>query len=331
MKLSSTLIIAVLVVLVLLAYWSTYEVGFNQVAVKTRFGQQVAVIDQPGVGFHWPIAEKITTYDKRLQTLDTPETEVKTVDGKNIIVGAYAVWTIEDPRKFQVSVGDIRNAENQMRSRLSQVQAAVIGQSTLGEFVSLDANQVDANYDRLIKQLQDGVAPQLASDYGIKVHRVGITRISLPKETAQQVFESMRQERQALATRYEQEGNAKAEAIRARAKQAADTILSFADRRAQEIKSAGIQAAKSTLAKIPEQDRDFFEWLRWLDTLKAIFAQKTTIFIDQNTPGKLFETFVKPPAGIVVQPAPAPPGAPLPAAPAPLPSAPLSSQPAAGR
>ncbi|MEW6252865.1 MAG: protease modulator HflC [Planctomycetota bacterium] len=292
----STLIIALVVVLIMLTFWCTYEVAFHEVAVKTRFGKPVAVIEEPGFRFRWPLAEDVKHYDRRLQTLSTPESESKTRDGKNIILGAYAVWTIADPLKFQTSIGEVRKAEDQMRSRLTQVQGTVIGESSLSEFVSLDPAQVNANHERLLRLFEDRVRPDLARDYGIKLHKIGFTRISLPKETTQQVFESMKQERNALAARYEQEGTARAEAIKARARAAEDSILAFVDRRAKEIESAGIQAATRILAQIPEQDRDFFEWLRWLDTLKAVFAQKTTVFIDEQFPGRLFETFARPPA-----------------------------------
>ena len=47
------LLIAGLVIVILLAYWCTFQVNFHEVAVKTRLGRQVALIDQPGPGFRW--------------------------------------------------------------------------------------------------------------------------------------------------------------------------------------------------------------------------------------------------------------------------------------
>lgn len=136
-----TLFIAGLVVLILVAFACTYQVAFNQVAVKVRFGKADAssIIREPGLKLRWPWPiESIETYDTRVRTLDTPETEIKTSDGKNLIVGAYAVWAIADPLHFYKRVRSAGEAEKQMRSRLSQSQAAVIGQSTLADFVNLD-------------------------------------------------------------------------------------------------------------------------------------------------------------------------------------------------
>ena len=291
-----TLFIAGLVVLILVAFACTYQVAFNQVAVKVRFGKadQNSIIREPGLKLRWPWPiESIETYDTRLETLDTPETEIKTRDGKNLIVGAYAVWMIADPLQFYKRVRTTDEAEKQMRSRLTQSQAAIIGQNTLADFVNLDAQQKDASYDRMLTQMLSDVAPGLATDYGIKVERVGIRRISLPKEATQQVFASMQQERNKLAARYRQEGKSKAEGIKARAESNAKQILAFAERKSKEIESAGIQASTRILAMIPQEDRGFFEWLRWLDGLRAALAQKTTIFLDEKSP--FFEPFVHPP------------------------------------
>jgi modulator of FtsH protease HflC len=291
-----TLFIAGLVVLILVAFACTYQVAFNQVAVKVRFGKADAssIIREPGLKLRWPWpVESIETYDTRVRTLDTPETEIKTSDGKNLIVGAYAVWSISDPLQFYKRVRSAGEAEKQMRSRLSQSQAAVIGQSTLADFVNLDGAQKDASYDRMLAQMQADAAPGLAVDYGIKLDRVGIRRISLPKEATQQVFASMQQERNKKAAVYRQEGKSKAEGIKARAESNAKQILAFAERKSKEIESAGIQASTRILALIPKEDRGFFEWLRWLDGLRAALAQKTTIFLDEKSP--FFEPFVHPP------------------------------------
>ncbi len=292
-----TLIIAGLVVLVLLTFAFTYQVDFNEVAVKAHFGQADAssVTREPGLKFRWPYPfESIETYDVRLRPLDTPETEIKTSDGKMVIVGSYVIWRITDPLKFYLAVPErsIAGAEKLMRPLISQTQAAVIGQSTLADFVNLDVEQKDTNYARLLVQMLDGVKPKLET-YGIDVRRIGLRRISLPKEATQQVFASMQQERNRLAARYRQEGKSKAEGIKARAEANAQQILAFANRRAKEIESAGIAASTQILKKIQLEDANLFILLRELDALRASLSQKTTIFLDEKSP--LFAPFVHPP------------------------------------
>ncbi len=296
-------IIALLVVLILLTYMCTFQVAFHQVGIKKRLGQadEHSIIREPGLRLKWPPPiESVQLYDTRLQTLDTPEAEMKTVDGKQVIVGTYAVWRIEQPLKFYNTLRTMQAAERYMKSRIATAQAAVIGQSNLSDFVNLDAELVNDSYEQLLGNMKGEVAPGLLTDYGVNIVELGIRRISLPKETTGQIFEAMRQERNKEATRYREEGKSEAAAIVARASAEADQIMAFAERRAQEILSAGYQAAARILAQIEDADSEFFEWLRWLDALKASLSQKTTIFIDQDSP--LFAPFVNPPVDMQPQP-----------------------------
>ncbi len=292
-----TLLVAALVVAILLTFMFTHQVSFYQQAVKVRFGHadESSVIREPGLRFRWPWpVEQIQTYDTRLLTLDAPETEVKTVDGKNLIVGTYALWRVEDPLKFYKSVKTVARAEEQMRSRIAQQQATVVGQKTIPFFVNLNRETVDGNYDAFMTEMKNGVETSLMDDFGIRVAEVGIRRISLPREVTQEVFKSMTQDRKRLAATFREEGKSRAEAIKARAESDAKQILAFADRKATEIRSAGIQASTRILSQIESGDREFFEWLRWLETIKSSLAQRTTIFIDKDWP--LFQPFVNPPS-----------------------------------
>lgn len=293
-----TLLIALLVVVILVAYWVTFEVSFHDVVIRIRLGKAgpTSVIDDPGLRFRWPLIDNIVRYDTRIQVLDTPETEIKTNDGKQVIIGAYALWKVADPLVFYRSVTTFDEGIRDMRPRVTQALTAVVGRNALSDFVGLNPDVVDANYDRILGEVQDQLAADFMKDYGVKLEEIGIRRISLPQQTTQRIFESMQQERNKLATSLREQGKAEAAAIVARAQSEARQIREFARRRAQEIKSTGYQAAKEILAQIEQGDREFFEWLRWLDALQAALSQQTTIFIDQNWP--LFGPFVNPPVPV---------------------------------
>lgn len=298
-----TVVAALLLVAILAAYMCTFQVSFYQNAVKVRLGRadESSVIREPGVRLKWPPPiETVKVYDTRLRTLDAPEAEVKTQDGKQLIVATYCVWRIDDPLRFYNRAKEVSRAEEQMRARISQTQAAAVGRKSLPYFVNLDAKTVDANYDAFVTEMRDGVADGLLEDFGIRVQEIGIRRISLPKEVTQKVFESMVQDRKQLAARYREEGKSQADAIRARAESDAASILAFADLKAQEIRSAGVQASTRILAQIEATDREFFEWMQWLEALRESLAQRTTVFLDMKSP--LFEPFVNPLAALPKRP-----------------------------
>lgn len=298
-----TVLTAGALVLVLLTYALTFQVRFSEVAVKVRLGKadESSVITDPGIKLRWPWpVESIVKYDTRLQTLDIPDAEIKTRDGKNVIVGAYALWRVEDPLEFFKRVATMREAESQLRARLGQIRQAEVGRHNMSFFVDLDEQQIDQNYDEFAAAMLQEAAPGIRADYGVALEAVRIRRISLPEEVTRKVFEQMIQEREKVAAGYREEGKSKAEAIRARAEAYAKQIMALANRKAQEIRSTGIQAATATLEKIAEQDREFFNWLRWLDALSIALKERSTIFLDSGSP--LFEPFVKPAIPVVPGP-----------------------------
>lgn len=292
-----TIVTAIALVAVLLAYAFTFRVRFSENAVRVLLGKadDASVVREPGIYPRWPWPiESVQHFDKRMQTLDAPEGETKTRDGKNVIVGIYAIWRISDPLRFHISVESKAQAEAQLRSRINQVRAAVIGRQDMSAFVSLDEELVRQSYARIEEQMLSSMAEGVQRDYGVELVRVGVRRITLPQEVTQKVFEQMSQEREAQAVKYREEGTSIAEAIRARAESTSRQIMAFANRKAAEIESTGIQASTHILERIESQDRDFFAWLRRLDTLEKSLKERSTIFLDSGN--TLVDLFMRPPS-----------------------------------
>ena len=297
-----SLIVAVIVVAALVTYAVTFQVRFSEVAVRVLLGNadEGSVIREPGLKAKWPWPiETVVKYDKRFKVLDTPESEIKTADGKNVIVGCFAIWRIAQPLEFKIAVETERKAEELLRARINETRSAIMGKHDMSEFVSLDAEQLESSHEGIEREMLALAGPAILDEWGIEVARIGVRRISLPEEVSQKVFESMIQEREALAARYREEGAALAESIKAEAESAKNQILAFAQSKAQEIESKGTRAATRILAQINEEDTPFFIWLRRLDALKAVLQERTTIFFDSET--ELFKDFVRPPAELPME------------------------------
>lgn len=281
-----TVITAVLLIAALLIFAVTFQVRFSEQAVVVRWGRADAgsVVKEPGLHFRWPYpVEAVQRYDTRLRVLDTAETEIKTADGQNLIVGSYALWRIADPLQFYVRIPHEGDAESLLRTRLDQVRQRVLGQHPMGEIVNLDSELVAQNYDKLQKEMLDGAAGELRKDYGIELVKFGVRRISLPENATEKVQEAMRQERERLASRFRTEGQARAATIKSAAEAERDQILQFVDRRAKEIETEGDRATERIYAQIKPEDNEFFIWLRALEALEASLKTRTTIFLDSNS------------------------------------------------
>lgn len=289
----TSVLAAMAIAIVLLTYMITYQVRFSDAAVKIRFGKVQQVVREPGLYMKWPAPiDRVKTYDTRLRVLDTNESEIKTRDGQNIIVGCYALWRVAKPETYCVRVENDQVAEQYVRDRVNEARAKVIGRHNLSEFVSLEREVVDQNFDAIQREMLEMAAPGVLADYGVELKGVRIRRFALPEGATQTVQEAMRQERERLAARYKTEGEALRDAIKARAENARKTIMDFAARKAQEVQSAGVNASTRIIQSIDKEDQEFFIWLRYMEALEAALAQKTTIFMDANT--DIFKTFAQP-------------------------------------
>lgn len=290
-----TLIVALVLIAVFAFYTFTFQVRFNQAAVKVRFGQanENSVVKEPGLHFRWPIPiEKVITYDTRLRSLDTPEGEIKTKDGTNVIIGCYALYRIQDPLTFLRSAANETEVEKQMRARLDQARQSVIGRFDMSALVNLDEHALDQTYNELEAGLINEAKDEIDKTYGVDLVKFEIRRISLPKDATEKVFDSMRKERERFAKNYRSQGDSEKNRIVAQASADAEQIRQFVKVRAQEIISVGVDQATAKLAEIEDTDRDFYIWLRKLEALRASLAERTTVFIDVESP--LYQALMNP-------------------------------------
>lgn len=290
----TTIVTAAFLVAVLIAFMVTTQVRFSEQAVRVRFGRADAkLITDPGLYFRIPLVDEIKRYDTRIRLLDTAETELKTLDGQNLIVGCYALWRIADVMKYQETIRKgTFEAEEQIRTRVTEARATVLGRHSIGELFGLDSAAIEANRDKINAEMRDAAAPGLLSNYGIELVSVAIRRNAVPEETTASIQQAMSAERNFLASKFQSEGKSAGETIKSQAEADRKRILAFAQRRAQEIQSAGALSEARILSKIETQDEQLFMWLRYLDALEAALKQKSTIFLDSTS--TLFKYFDSP-------------------------------------
>lgn len=295
-----TIIAFIALIVILAAYAVTFQVRFNEQAVRIGLMRsEVRVEKDAGLYFKWPFPfERVNHYDTRLHMIDTPETELKTADGQNLIVGCYAVWRIADAALFSQRLpnDDMRNnyrdAEEKLRTRINEARQAVIGRHGMGELFNLDAALVANGREKIHQEMKDAAAPGLRENFGIELVSVAIRRNTVPEDATQAILQSMSSERATLAAQFTQEGKSRADAIRAAANAGKEKIMAFAQRKAVRIKSEGDAAAARIIEQIRAEDSDLFVWLRYLDALEGSLKEKSTIFLDWDS--DLFRMFKAP-------------------------------------
>ena len=289
-------IVALIVLLVFALFMVTFQVRYDQVAVLTTFDRAAeptrnsegAIVDPgslritPGLYWKapWPI-QKVTTYSNKLNLLEGQLEEFQTADDFTIIVKTFVGWKIEDPYAFFRSLKNVPTAEKQLQSLLRELNG-VISAYRFDELVNLDSDKL--KLDAIEAQCTDRLRTQLASitpGYGIRIEKVGIRRLILPEQTTEKVFERMRATRERMAEKARAEGAAQAATITSNAQAAQQIILAFAERKAEEIRSAGRREAASYYETF-DQDENLAIFLQKLRALKTM-ANNGTFVIEADT------------------------------------------------
>src|SRR3954470_10951583 len=132
--------------LVLMVLASTlFIVDQRQVAVVYALGEIKEVIQEPGLKWKLPPPfQNVIFLDRRIQTMDSPETRpIFTAEKKSLVIDWLVKWRVSDPRQFIRNNGaDMRNLE----ARLSPIVHAAINEEvtkrTVGGVLSSERDKV---------------------------------------------------------------------------------------------------------------------------------------------------------------------------------------------
>lgn len=275
-------VLAGLVVLALVTHTVTFQADeFTDIVLVTRFGKVRGVFsghEKAGLRFKWPWPiEKVVRYDAREFLVESPYAQVKTNDEQNILVSIYCQWRIDNPEKFHQAVESVEEAQKRIRKQLQSWCGNVIGRQELQHLINTDPTKMRQSQieQEILAELKD----QVDQEYGVRVAGVGIKLFGFSKTVSSAVIDAQKKEREKYVETYKAEGEARALAIRERAKSARDKIVAFANRKAAEIRSEGDRAAAEIykeFAKNPELSA----FLRSLESLKTELSSNSLIILD---------------------------------------------------
>jgi len=223
----------------------------------------------------------VREFDSRSRLFqETPEEEVSTAGGEPIIVKTFVVWRIAEPQQFLEAVKDILTAEESLKSLLRDNQNSVIGRHYFSEFVNTNPERIQ--FEQIEQEIADAIRPKALADYGIEVQSVGIKRLMIPKNVTESVFERMRKDRNTKTEAILSEGTAQAEQIETDAEAKQKELLAVADAMAKQIRGKG-EAEAAKYYEALEADPDLAMFLRDLEALKKILAERSTIVLGVDT------------------------------------------------
>jgi modulator of FtsH protease HflC len=275
---------AVLVVIFALLLF-VFQVRQSQTAVVTTFGKPVRNIIEPGAYFKWPWPiQRVYKFDDRIQNFEDKFNETLTADYNNLITSVYVGWQISDPSAFlnHFRDGSVPAAQALLESMLRSANISVVGAHPLSDFVNADPTAL--KLEAIENEIEQSVQNELrTNECGIRLEFLGLKRFELPQGVTQTVFDRMKNERQVLISREKNEGEARAQEIKAAAdRQAADTIAN-AEAAATRIRGEGEAEAARTLP-VFQQNPQLANYLLRLEALQLSLNQKSTLIFDERTP-----------------------------------------------
>lgn len=273
----------IVVVLLVLLGLSAYTVGERERVILFSLGEIKAADLAPGLHFKVPFINRVLKFDGRVLGLDAEADRFLTAERKNVLVDFFVKWRIDDTALFYRSFGaDERNAYERLAQITKDEIRNAFGQRTIQEVVSGERGDLMTAVQRKVNQI--------AQQYGIEVLDVRVSRVDLPDEVSESVYNRMRTERALVAKELRASGREEAIGVRAAANRRRTVIVAEAYREAQRTRGAGDALAAEIYARAHEQDPEFFNFYRSLNAYQNTFRAKNDMLI-VDPKGKFFRYF----------------------------------------
>lgn len=278
-KLSKTLIIVIILLILFLGAGCTFTVYPNQYVAVRQFGKIIRVEDTTGLKFKMPFIQNIQRIPSSLELYDVPLSDVITKDKKSMIADNFVLWHVTDPTKYIRTLDAIEaRAEERIEAAVYNALKNVISSMTQDEII-------EARGEKLT-QLLTVEANSDIGDYGIEVVTAEIKALDLPDDNKSAVYDRMISERQNIAASYTAQGEAEAQKIRNETDRKVSVMKAEAEKNAEILVAEGearymeiLQEAYNT-----EDKADFYTFIRSLDALeKSLTSGDKTIILGKDS------------------------------------------------
>jgi len=261
-----------LVVLILVVRASVFTVSEGQLAIKSIGGEIVDSTFTPGLHFRIPLVEEVAHFDKRIITQLYRQERFLTREQEQLKVDFYVKWRIHDLRRFYESTGGAEEAANdRLGETIKDSIKTVVTQRTLQQVVTADRGEFT---ESMMKN-----ARPAAEQLGVDLVDVRITKIDLPQQVQDSVFERMRATFKAQAAKLRAEGVESSERTRADANKQQTEILADAARQADQIRGQGDASASEIYARSYSKNAEFYSFYRSMQSYREAVGTQGDVLV----------------------------------------------------
>lgn len=249
------------VVMILLVRASLFTVNEGQLAIKSIGGEIIDSNFEPGLHFRIPLVNDVSRFDKRIITQMYPAERFLTREQEQLNVDFYVKWRIKNLRRYYESTGGTEEAANaRLGETIKDSIKSVVTQRTLQQVITAER----AEFTGAMMKNARPAAEQL----GVELVDVRITKIDLPQQVRDSVFERMRATFKAHAAKLRAEGVETSERTRAEANKQQTEILADAARQAGQIRGQGDASASEVYARSYSKNAEFYSFYRSMQSYR---------------------------------------------------------------
>jgi modulator of FtsH protease HflC len=261
-----------LVAVILVVRASLFTVSEGQLAIKSIGGEIVDANFQPGLHVRIPLVEEVSHFDKRIITQLYRQELFLTREQEQLKVDFYVKWRIHDLRRYYEATGGTEEVANdRLGETIKDSIKTVVTQRTLQQVVT--AERAD-----FTESMMKNARPS-AEQLGVDLVDVRITKIDLPPQVQDSVFERMRATFKAQAAKLRAEGVESSERTRADANKQQTEILADAARQAGQIRGQGDASASEIYARSYSKNAEFYSFYRSMQSYREAVGTQGDVLV----------------------------------------------------
>ena len=272
-------LVIVIVVLLILILSSCFVVRQNEYGVVRQFGAVVDVKARPGLYLKIPFVQSSEKLPNTVLLYDLPVSDLLTADKTSLIADCFAIWRIEEPRKFiETLSGSVENAESRINVNVYNALKVVMSSMTRDAIIS---GRSGAVVEAIMANIGDSF-----TRYGIRLIAVETKKLDLPDDNKSAVYTRMISERNNIAASYLAEGEREAKEIRNRADRDVEIEVAQARSQAEIIKAEGDAEYMRILSEAydSKQKAEFYTFMIALDAMKKSMTGEKTLILGEDSP-----------------------------------------------
>jgi membrane protease subunit HflC len=265
-------VLFIIVAIFLILNSTTFFVKETQRAMVFQLGEIKRDDLKPGLHFKLPLVNNVRKFDARILTMDAKPELFLTSEKKNMSVDFFVKWKIANVKSYYKStLGDRARAEGRVTQIVKDELKNQFGIRTIQQAISGERDQ--------IMEVLKAKAQLVADELGITLVDVRISRIELPGDVSESVYQRMRAERSRTAKDFRARGQEIAENIRAQADKKRTVIIAEAYRTSEQERGSGDAKSTSIYSSAYGQDPEFYAFTRSLKAYVNSFKSKSDMLV----------------------------------------------------